>query len=155
MRSRRTVAWMTRGVLLLGGLSIAGQAAQLLRGGEPDYLNFFHQPVSAVVALVVGLALVVAALVPWSWLGASWDDSKSPRKARGARRRSAERTEGRELGRNDPCHCGSGRKYKKCCLRADEKRRRAARMDQMSAALNRSNSVVSSSGMADRGLKGR
>jgi len=19
-------------------------------------------------------------------------------------------------GRNDPCHCGSGRKYKKCCL---------------------------------------
>lgn len=23
-------------------------------------------------------------------------------------------------GRNDPCHCGSGRKYKKCCLAADE-----------------------------------
>ena len=23
-------------------------------------------------------------------------------------------------GRNDPCHCGSGKKYKKCCLRADE-----------------------------------
>jgi hypothetical protein len=22
-----------------------------------------------------------------------------------------------KLGRNDPCHCGSGRKYKKCCLR--------------------------------------
>ena len=22
----------------------------------------------------------------------------------------------REIGRNDPCHCGSGRKYKKCCL---------------------------------------
>ena len=20
------------------------------------------------------------------------------------------------LGRNDPCHCGSGKKYKKCCL---------------------------------------
>jgi preprotein translocase subunit SecA len=20
------------------------------------------------------------------------------------------------LGRNDPCHCGSGRKFKKCCL---------------------------------------
>ena len=20
------------------------------------------------------------------------------------------------IGRNDPCHCGSGRKYKKCCL---------------------------------------
>lgn len=21
-----------------------------------------------------------------------------------------------DLGRNDPCHCGSGKKYKKCCL---------------------------------------
>ncbi|TFE24768.1 SEC-C metal-binding domain-containing protein [Cohnella luojiensis] len=25
------------------------------------------------------------------------------------------------LGRNDPCHCGSGLKYKKCCLNKDEK----------------------------------
>ena len=24
------------------------------------------------------------------------------------------------LGRNDPCHCGSGQKYKKCCLAKDE-----------------------------------
>ena len=23
-------------------------------------------------------------------------------------------------GRNDPCHCGSGKKYKKCCLQKDE-----------------------------------
>ncbi|MEK6867634.1 MAG: SEC-C metal-binding domain-containing protein, partial [Nanoarchaeota archaeon] len=22
----------------------------------------------------------------------------------------------RKLGRNDPCYCGSGKKYKKCCL---------------------------------------
>ena len=22
----------------------------------------------------------------------------------------------KEVGRNDPCHCGSGKKYKKCCL---------------------------------------
>ena len=26
-----------------------------------------------------------------------------------------------KLGRNDPCHCGSGKKYKKCCQEADEK----------------------------------
>jgi uncharacterized protein YecA (UPF0149 family) len=26
----------------------------------------------------------------------------------------------RKLGRNDPCHCGSGRKYKKCHLPIDE-----------------------------------
>jgi len=24
-----------------------------------------------------------------------------------------------KLGRNDPCHCGSGKKYKKCCLAKD------------------------------------
>jgi hypothetical protein len=24
------------------------------------------------------------------------------------------------IGRNDPCHCDSGKKYKKCCLAADE-----------------------------------
>lgn len=25
-----------------------------------------------------------------------------------------------KLGRNDPCHCGSGKKYKKCCLSQDQ-----------------------------------
>jgi hypothetical protein len=31
-----------------------------------------------------------------------------------------------KLGRNDPCHCGSGKKYKKCHLEADEAKARAA-----------------------------
>jgi SEC-C motif len=31
------------------------------------------------------------------------------------------------LGRNDPCHCGSGKKYKKCHLDADERSRLMAR----------------------------
>jgi len=31
-----------------------------------------------------------------------------------------------KVGRNDPCPCGSGRKYKKCHLRSDEAARRAA-----------------------------
>jgi hypothetical protein len=30
-----------------------------------------------------------------------------------------------ELGRNDPCHCGSGKKYKRCCLAKDEEAARA------------------------------
>ncbi len=30
------------------------------------------------------------------------------------------------MGRNAPCHCGSGKKYKQCCLRKDEEARRAA-----------------------------
>ncbi|MGB2727569.1 MAG: SEC-C metal-binding domain-containing protein [Halobacteriota archaeon] len=25
----------------------------------------------------------------------------------------------KEIGRNDPCPCGSGKKYKKCCLGKD------------------------------------
>jgi hypothetical protein len=34
-----------------------------------------------------------------------------------------------KLGRNDPCHCGSGQKYKKCCATKDE----AARSRELSA----------------------
>jgi hypothetical protein len=30
-------------------------------------------------------------------------------------------------GRNEPCHCGSGRKYKQCCLEKDEREASAAR----------------------------
>ena len=29
-----------------------------------------------------------------------------------------------KISRNAPCHCGSGRKYKKCCADSDEKKRR-------------------------------
>jgi hypothetical protein len=25
-----------------------------------------------------------------------------------------------KIGRNEPCPCGSGKKYKKCCLKKDE-----------------------------------
>ena len=34
---------------------------------------------------------------------------------------------GQTLGRNDPCHCGSGKKYKGCCLGKDEAAAREAR----------------------------
>jgi hypothetical protein len=32
-----------------------------------------------------------------------------------------------KTGRNDPCHCGSGKKYKRCCLDKDEAAERATR----------------------------
>lgn len=32
-----------------------------------------------------------------------------------------------KIGRNDPCPCGSGNKYKRCCLELDEKAERDAR----------------------------
>jgi len=38
------------------------------------------------------------------------------------------------LGRNDPCHCGSGKKYKQCHLAEDEAAARAARAAQAEAA---------------------
>jgi hypothetical protein len=38
-----------------------------------------------------------------------------------------------ELGRNEPCHCGSGKKYKKCHLEKDEA---GNRKEREKAALN-------------------
>lgn len=31
-----------------------------------------------------------------------------------------------DIGRNDPCHCGSGKKYKKCCQDKDVKNKHTA-----------------------------
>ncbi|MGH6681278.1 MAG: SEC-C metal-binding domain-containing protein, partial [Bradyrhizobium sp.] len=35
-----------------------------------------------------------------------------------------------KIGRNEPCPCGSGRKYKQCCLAKDEAAASAARAAQ-------------------------
>jgi hypothetical protein len=37
-------------------------------------------------------------------------------------------------GRNEPCRCGSGKKYKHCCLAKDEKKDAAARAKAAKAA---------------------
>jgi hypothetical protein len=37
-------------------------------------------------------------------------------------------------GRNDPCHCGSGKKYKRCCLAKDQTAEREARTDAATEA---------------------
>jgi tetratricopeptide (TPR) repeat protein len=39
-----------------------------------------------------------------------------------------------KIGRNDPCPCNSGKKYKKCCMAADEAAARAARAAPLAAA---------------------
>jgi len=33
------------------------------------------------------------------------------------------RRDGKKVGRNDPCPCGSGKKYKRCCLPKEEEAR--------------------------------
>lgn len=38
------------------------------------------------------------------------------------------------IGRNDPCHCGSGKKYKQCHLQQDEAAQREARAQAADAA---------------------
>src|SRR4029077_12773256 len=38
-----------------------------------------------------------------------------------------------KVGRNDLCHCNSGKKYKKCCMASDETAARTARPAQPAA----------------------
>lgn len=39
-----------------------------------------------------------------------------------------------DIGRNDPCPCGSGKKYKKCCEAKDQAKEHAALESQWKAA---------------------
>ena len=48
-----------------------------------------------------------------------------------------------KIGRNDLCPCGSGKKYKKCCLASDEAAARAARPAQPAAVPERRPSLAS------------
>src|ERR1700727_2145501 len=48
-----------------------------------------------------------------------------------------------KIGRNDRCPCGSGKKYKKCCLAGDEAAARAARPAQPAAVPERRPSLAS------------
>jgi tetratricopeptide (TPR) repeat protein len=48
-----------------------------------------------------------------------------------------------KIGRNDLCLCGSGKKYKKCCLAGDETAARAARPAQPAAVPERRPSLAS------------
>ena len=41
------------------------------------------------------------------------------------------------VGRNDPCPCGSGQKYKRCCREKDEAERAAAARERAAAEKNR------------------
>jgi len=48
-----------------------------------------------------------------------------------------------KIGRNDLCHCGSGKKYKKCCMASDEAAARAARPTQQATVPTRPPSLPS------------
>ncbi len=60
---------------------------------------------------------IAAAEVPAAAARPAGTAVKAPARQEVPRRQAARRT-GPKVGRNDPCPCGSGRKYKKCCGRA-------------------------------------
>lgn len=134
------------------GLLIASMGARALLRGEPDYSNYLTQPVSAAVATLLGLGLFVA-----DWFlrrGASGGSGNFPR---GWTHWGHEAITSRPLRarRNQRCPCGSGRKYKRCCLKDDERKAREEVIARRSAELNRSNEPVAGIAMANRGLRGR
>ena len=48
----------------------------------------------------------------------------------------------RERGRNEPCWCGSGKKYKRCHLRDDMHKRVDAKLDAHFAATSQGGGIV-------------
>jgi len=45
------------------------------------------------------------------------EQPRQPSPGRPAAKQQTVKREGRKIGRNDPCPCGSGKKYKHCCGR--------------------------------------
>jgi hypothetical protein len=60
-----------------------------------------------------------------------------------------------KIGRNDPCHCGSGQKYKKCCAAKDDAARSAEIAAQAAARAAASESAEETAAQANAtGVKG-
>ena len=64
---------------------------------------------------------MVDARAEWLYNLPQWDDIFDERTRKELYKRQKDSTtirrEGKKIGRNDPCPCGSGKKYKKCCGR--------------------------------------
>jgi uncharacterized protein YecA (UPF0149 family) len=61
---------------------------------------------------------MVEAKAEWLFELPEWDDILSPEKRKDLfkkQKSSGTIVKGDKIGRNDPCPCGSGKKYKKCC----------------------------------------
>jgi len=70
----------------------------------------YNEPISAEMRekLIVGAAAAVAAI--YAYFGAE--------RTLGARQSTSFRRDAAKVGRNEPCPCGSGKKFKHCCARA-------------------------------------
>ena len=63
---------------------------------------------------------MVAAKTDWLYELEEWNDIFTPEKKEELYKEQKRSTtfvrEGKKVGRNDPCPCGSGRKFKQCCM---------------------------------------
>ncbi len=63
---------------------------------------------------------MVGAKADWLYELPEWDDIFSPEKREELYKEQKSSTtfkrEGRKVGRNEPCPCGSGKKFKQCCM---------------------------------------
>ncbi len=91
-------------------------------GGKEPYVSDLPDLMEAFMAHLAEASGVAKA---WEWTSAVVDgreafeqavaDPDRPRFA--PRRKEPDRRPAAKIGRNDPCPCGSGKKYKRCCLR--------------------------------------
>ena len=61
---------------------------------------------------------MVEAKADWLYGLEEWDNPLSPERRKELyteQKKSGTVVKGKKIGRNDPCPCGSGKKYKKCC----------------------------------------
>jgi hypothetical protein len=108
LRNKNSLGWVT---VLGDGRHIAGEdhvpatmrqiAHELIKSLQPTYMC--KQPVAPDTDLVMrGMSMVEGAHA----LEGLYPNLRKDRPKIG----------GKKVGRNDPCPCGSGRKYKKCCI---------------------------------------
>ena len=63
---------------------------------------------------------MVACKTDWLYTLKQWNDILTPERQKELYKEQKSSTtivKGKKIGRNDPCPCGSGKKYKKCCGR--------------------------------------
>ena len=66
---------------------------------------------------------MVDAKADWLYELPMWDeifDKETKRELYLEQKKSGTVVVGKKIGRNDPCPCGSGKKYKKCCMNKDQ-----------------------------------
>ena len=66
---------------------------------------------------------MVAADAPWLYELPMWNDLLTEQRRKELyleQKKSGTIRKDKKIGRNDPCPCGSGKKYKKCCMQKDK-----------------------------------